>query len=95
MGRHHGRPEIVESSAAHVHPRIAADYPARKGVVGYARSKAADWWLKHSGALPVPTTVDEARSRSRELTMPDEILVKPDGKYFTITNARVREKEAA
>ena len=62
---------------------------------GGAREKAKSWWTRHGGAFPIPTTVDEARSRSRELTMPDEILVKPDGKYFTITNARVREKEAA
>jgi DNA repair protein RadD len=63
--------------------------------IGYARSKAADWWLKHSGALPVPTTVDDARRRSGELTPPSEILVKPAGKYFEIAGARTRERVAA
>ena len=61
---------------------------------GFAREKAMRWWTQRGGSLPAPTTVDEARHRSRELTPPAEILVRPSGKYFEIVGAR-GAKEAA
>ena len=61
---------------------------------GFAREKAVQWWVRHGGQSPAPATVDEARKRSGELTPPDEILVKPNGKYFETVGAR-RARERA
>jgi DNA repair protein RadD len=62
----------------------------------YARQKACQWWSLHGGRMPFPVTVDEAIARRGELTMPAGINVRPEGKYFEITNYHfARQKEAA
>jgi DNA repair protein RadD len=62
----------------------------------YARQKACQWWILHGGRMPFPVTVDEAIARRGELTMPAGINVRPEGKYFEITNYHfARQKEAA
>ena len=54
---------------------------------GYAASKAAFWWVRHGGQSPTPTSVTEAMSRWRELTMPDELVVRREGKFWTIVRS--------
>ena len=66
-----------------------------ESLTGPGRERARQWWMKHGGKTPAPETVDEARQRSRELTWPAEILVKPSGKYFEVVGARGRAREAA
>lgn len=56
---------------------------------GFARDKAVRFWAQHNGALPPPTTVDEAIKRKKELTMPTEISVKRNGKYTEIVDRRL------
>lgn len=56
---------------------------------GFAKSKAAEWWRKHGGALPVPRTVEEALNRYRgELTRPATIYVErqpvPNEKFWRV-----------
>lgn len=53
---------------------------------GYAKSKADRWWHKHGGQRPFPRSVMEWLERQRELVETAEIAVKPDGKYWTITD---------
>jgi DNA repair protein RadD len=55
------------------------------------RRKAEQWWRKLSGGEPPPETIDEALQRQRELRLPDEIRVKPAGKYFEIVGERHTE----
>lgn len=62
---------------------------------GMARSKAEQWWLK-TGRQPIPRSVVEALGRVKELKTPQEICVRPDGKYFSIVGVRFeRISEAA
>ncbi len=61
---------------------------------GYPRQRADIWWKKRVPAYrddswnvvygPVPLTVDEAIRFSHSLKTPEEICVKPDGKYTKI-----------
>jgi DNA repair protein RadD len=51
------------------------------------RRKAGEWWAKMGGGAP-PETVFEALSRWPELRLPDEIRIKPAGKYFEIIGER-------
>jgi DNA repair protein RadD len=53
---------------------------------GFARRKAESWWLKMGGSLPYPVDVKDAIARFSELTMPNEIQLKKEGKYYVITN---------
>lgn len=55
---------------------------------GYARQRAADWWRKRAPGLPVPLSVDEAIARASRLTRPNEISVRPSGRYFEISGYR-------
>jgi DNA repair protein RadD len=55
---------------------------------GFARSKAHGWWKRLGGASPPPETVDEAIARKGELDLPDEIQVRPAGKYFEVVSLR-------
>jgi DNA repair protein RadD len=52
--------------------------------VGYAREKASKWWIARGGKSPTPRTVQEALERGGELTMPEQIRVKREGKYWAI-----------
>lgn len=56
---------------------------------GFAQGKAHRWWLKHGGQRPFPKSVMEWLERQRELNRTAEIAVKPDGKYWTVTDHRV------
>lgn len=57
---------------------------------GYPREKACIWWRARSDLTP-PNTITEAITRSKELIMPTEILVKKIGKYHEIIGARFGE----
>jgi DNA repair protein RadD len=62
---------------------------------GLARSKAEQWWL-WTGARPIPSTVEEALRRQMELKRPEQICVRPSGKYFEVAGVRFeRVAEAA
>jgi DNA repair protein RadD len=63
---------------------------------GQMRSRAEQWWLK-TGQRPIPATVSEALSRIKELKIPTEICVQPDGKYFRVVGVRFEQitEEAA
>lgn len=60
---------------------------------GYPGRKALDWWRKHGGALPVPSTADEVIARWNELERPATITVRPSGKWFEITSRTFEQKE--
>ncbi len=62
---------------------------------GYARKKAAQWWIKRS-RNEVPVTIWEAveLAESGSLCKPLEIKVRPDGKYHRITDYKLTEKPA-
>jgi DNA repair protein RadD len=53
---------------------------------GYARRKAETWWQKMGGKMPYPADVKDAIERFSELTKPNEIQLKKEGKYYVITN---------
>jgi DNA repair protein RadD len=55
---------------------------------GFARQKAETWWRQNGGQLPVPTTVREGIARQGELTLPAEILVRPEGKFTRVVGRR-------
>jgi DNA repair protein RadD len=61
---------------------------------GYARDKARQWWIRNA-YTPPPATVDEALRRQGELTMPREIRVKRQGKYFEVIDTRLKEFQYA
>jgi len=50
---------------------------------GVARAKAVRWWSDRASGMP-PRTVDEALSRTDELSEPESIRVKRDGKYWRV-----------
>lgn len=64
---------------------------------GYPKRKAGEWWRMHGGQLPVPETVEEATVRWPELTPPETINVKKEGKWWSVTGRRfaVAGEEAA
>ncbi|WP_062233149.1 DEAD/DEAH box helicase [Aureimonas sp. N4] len=56
---------------------------------GYAGQKAAEWWVKHGGAMPAPKSADEAIERRSELAIPQTISVRPakaNPRYFDIVS---------
>lgn len=55
---------------------------------GYPKSKAWKWWMARGGEPPIPDTVAEAIERHRELVKPNEIRVRPSGKYWEIVGYR-------
>ena len=59
---------------------------------GYASQKAAQWWINHGGASPMPKTTAEAIERADELTRPATISVKREGKYDRIVSRSFAEK---
>jgi DNA repair protein RadD len=61
---------------------------------GYAREKAAGWWLRRAPG-PVPATVAEAIARSGELAVPDAVQVKREGRYDRIVSHRFDQKKEA
>jgi DNA repair protein RadD len=81
------------------HPTLRVEYGSGMSVYrqwlcfehdpGFALNKAHQWWRQMAGTAP-PATVDEALERASEITPPDEIRVKPNGKYFEIVGLRHR-----
>ena len=55
---------------------------------GGARTRADSFWLKHGGAMPLPSTANEWIDRAEELCGTAEIKVKPEGKYISVLEAR-------
>lgn len=55
---------------------------------GYARQKATDWWRKRAPGLPVPLSVDEAIAQAGHLARPNDISVRPSGRFFEISGYR-------
>jgi DNA repair protein RadD len=54
---------------------------------GYARQKAEQWWRLRAGTR-MPKSVSEALSRTSEIKVPGEILLRRNGKYMEVVNAR-------
>ncbi len=50
----------------------------------YARTKAHQWWQRHSGGREPPSTVREALGRLGELRYPGRLLVQRRGKYYDV-----------
>jgi DNA repair protein RadD len=55
---------------------------------GYPRHKAGEWWSRHGGASPTPTTVADAIVRFGELTKPSHIITRKNGKWHDIVGRR-------
>lgn len=55
---------------------------------GYAREKAVQWWRKRLPGMPVPATVEEALASSHRLRVPNEIAVRPSGRYTEVVGVR-------
>jgi DNA repair protein RadD len=51
---------------------------------GFARQKFETWWKQHGGGVP-PRTVQETLDRWAELTMPQTIFTRLNGRYDEIT----------
>lgn len=58
------------------------------GHSGYPKSKADRYWRLHGGLSPFPKSADEWLDRSDELKVTAEIKLKPNGKYFDVTDWR-------
>jgi DNA repair protein RadD len=60
---------------------------------GFARSKALDEWTRHSNS-PCPDTAYEAVTLADEgaLAVPENIMVKQDGKYWRVKTPKRMEK---
>ena len=56
----------------------------------WAAGEARKWWLGRGGGYPIPSSVDQALSRTREIRKPAEILVQKQGKYWKIKGHRER-----
>ena len=55
---------------------------------GFLRRRAEQWWSQHGGRDPAPLTVTEALERFRELTPPEAIYTRPDGRFTAIVARR-------
>jgi sporulation protein YlmC with PRC-barrel domain len=55
---------------------------------GYPRRKAASWWRERAPELEVPESVDEALILADRLRRPNEIAVRPAGRFTEITAYR-------
>jgi hypothetical protein len=62
---------------------------------GRARRHAVEKWFRLGGHMPVPDTAIEAMNRRYEFARPRdlEIEVAFDGRFWTVTNARLRMAE--
>lgn len=54
---------------------------------GFFKTKSDRFWVKHGGQRPCPKTVMEWLERQNELLPTDSIQVKPNGKYWQVTDA--------
>lgn len=62
---------------------------------GFAQTKAAKWWVRRGGQLPIPSSVEEALERYEELRTPTSIRVRKEGEFWRIVSATLGEREAA
>lgn len=58
--------------------------------LNFPRKKAEQWWTAR-GQSPVPSTVAEALTRTKELEKPIEIQVRQNGKFTEITSVRFKQ----
>jgi len=54
-------------------------------VGSFPRKKAVEWWQGMGGETPAPYSIEEVLHRGFELSMPSQILVRPEGRFFSIT----------
>lgn len=59
---------------------------------GFATHQAAKKWILRGGKAPVPQNTEEAFNRITELSEPDKVQVKKDGKYFRIVTMSFKER---
>jgi DNA repair protein RadD len=62
---------------------------------GYARTCAARWWFALGGSAPVPATVAEALQRRHELDPVIAIAVTRNGRFWNVTDRRVRRADGS
>ncbi|MDX0897463.1 DEAD/DEAH box helicase [Sinorhizobium medicae] len=62
---------------------------------GFAKTKADRLWLHFGGQRPFPSTPLEWLQRQDELAPVDEIMVKPNGKYWDVVGHVVGDRTAA
>lgn len=55
---------------------------------GFARQKATQWWSRRAPGKAIPQTIDEALDQAADLPKPEAIIVRAEGKYFTIAQVR-------
>jgi DNA repair protein RadD len=60
---------------------------------GYARTRAEKWWFAMGGLQPVPGTVLEALDRRDEIDEPVEIAIIHNGKFWNVSERRVRRPD--
>jgi DNA repair protein RadD len=60
---------------------------------GYARTCAEKWWFAMGGQAPVPATVLEALGRRGEIDEPVEIAIVRNGKFWNVSERRVRRPD--
>ncbi len=56
---------------------------------GFAGEKAGRWWRQHGGTDDPPATVADFLARWRELTMPEAIRTRQNGKWLEVVGRRV------
>ena len=62
---------------------------------GQARTFAERFWFAFGGEAPVPIIVDEALARKDELDRPYEISVSRNGKFWNVTERRLRRADGS
>jgi DNA repair protein RadD len=55
---------------------------------GYARQKAVSWWANRAPGVALPRRVDEALALAQRLKCPQQIAVRPSGRFIEIVGAR-------
>ena len=55
---------------------------------GYARQKAVSWWANRAPGVALPRRVDEALALAQRLKCPQQIAVRPIGRFIEIVGAR-------
>jgi DNA repair protein RadD len=60
---------------------------------GYPRTCAERWWYALGGSAPVPATVAEALQRQHELDPVVAIAVARNGRFWNVTDRRVRRQD--
>ena len=62
---------------------------------GYPRTCAERWWYALGGSAPIPVTVDEALQRQHELDPVVAIAVVRSGRFWNVTDRRVRRSDGS